>query len=83
MKKNMFARLKAILRYIELHKKYVRILLLIIKLCNIEDLLYNISNEILFIYNEDNNNLEKKEYNDEINRGVLIVKCIVTTSIIC
>jgi len=63
--------------------KFIRIILIIIKLCNIEEILKNIFNEILFIYNEDNANLEKKEYDNEINKNVWMIKFIGAVSVIC
>ena len=63
--------------------KFIRIILIIIKLCNIEEILNNIFNEILFLYNEDNINLEKKEHENEINKNVWMIKFIGAVSLIC
>jgi len=72
-------------------KMCIKILFRIIRLLNIEEIINNSINEILFIYNEENNsdiktenkqNVEKTEYQRGIDRDTLIVKIIIASSII-
>ena len=65
----------------------IKFLLLIIRLINIEELICNISSEILFTYNSEegnlkNNKLNREEYINELKRNKIICKCIIGASII-
>ena len=80
------------LNYIKNSIKYIKIFFLIIRLFNIEEIINNFINEIFFTYNQENNidikskdeeNIEKEEYQKEIDRNVLIIKFIITSSLIC
>lgn len=66
----------------------IRILLFIIKIFSIEDLLYNLSNEIFFNNivegNENDKNKEEKDaYNKEIYKNSLMLKFIGAVAFIC
>ena len=66
----------------------IKFLLLIVRLINVEELICNISSEILFTYsgeevNIKNNKWNKEEYINELKRNKLICKCILGASLIC
>jgi hypothetical protein len=69
---------------------WIRIILLIIKIFNIEDLFHNLFNEVIFKNivedNEaapENKKEEKNAYNEEVHRNSLILKFMGAVTFIC